>query len=311
MTGANGQLGRELKRIIKAKGNGHPDHTTADKNYYIFAGHDDLDITDEDAVAEYVAKNYINVIINCAAYTNVDKAENEGFMECLKVNTCGPIFLARAAKQNGCILIHISTDFVFDGKKNIPYIPEDKCRPISQYGKTKLAGEQGIVDSKCRYLIFRTSWLYSALSKNNFVYKIYDKIAHGTEKLNVVNDEIGNPTNARDLADFIYHIIEDNNSENRYLSKTGIYHFCNNGWIDRFVFARYIERCTKVDDYKIEYKRVFPIKGKENSIRPKYSVLDKNKTEDEFDWGIPDWDLSLEKAMEEIIENEAKQRRIS
>lgn len=300
VTGANGQLGKELQRIVGIYGNGHTDHTTADKNYYIFATHKDLDITNENDVKEFVSKNKINVIVNCAAYTNVDKAETDGRIDAIQVNAMAPLYLAKAAKQNGCVLIHISTDFVFDGKKNIPYLPDDDCFPKSQYGITKYNGETNIRTTGGRYLIFRTSWLYSALSKNNFVYKIYSKLKNSDEKLHVVNDEIGNPTNARDLAKFIYHIIEDNTAENRYLSKNGVYHFANKLWTDRFVFARFIEHCMTEWKNGID-ERVFPIKGKPDSIRPKYSALDVSDIKKEFDYEIPNSSDSLADAMDEII----------
>lgn len=306
VTGANGQLGKELQRIVEEKGNGIPDHTTADKNYYIFTGHKELDIANPEAVNDFISKHYINVIVNCAAYTNVNEAETDkGWNEAYRVNAIGTQNLSIAAKQNGCVLIHISTDFVFDGKKKDPYEPSDKANPLSNYGKSKLAGEEFLKQVGGRYLIFRVSWLYSALTKNNFVYKIYDKIVNGKERLNVVDDEVGCPTNARNLANFIYHIIEDNNAENRYLSKTGIYHFCDNGSTNRYIFARYIENLAKeYGKCPTAEKKVFPTKTKGNSIRPHYSVLDTKLTTDVFHWGMTDWDISVENTIIEIIEKE-------
>lgn len=306
VTGANGQLGKELQRIVKENGNGFADHTTADKNYYIFAGHDDLDITKSEAVKDYISKHYINVIVNCAAYTNVNEAETDkGREEAYRINAIGVQNLSVAAKQNGCVLIHISTDFVFDGEKRQPYKPTDKTNPLSNYGKSKLAGEEFLEKTGGRYLIFRVSWLYSALSKNNFVYKIYDKIVNGEERLNVVDDEVGCPTNARNLAEFIYHIIEDNNAWNRYLSKTGIYHFCDDKCADRYLFACYIEQSIKQQGRCIgDSKRIYCAKSNKNSIRPKNSLLDTKTTTEMFDWEMASGELSIENAIKEIIEKE-------
>lgn len=306
VTGANGQLGKELQRIVEKNGNGFADHTTADKNYYIFAGHDDLDITKSETVKDYISKHYINVIVNCAAYTNVNEAEtDEGWKEAYRINAIGAQNLSVAAKQNGCVLIHISTDFVFDGEKGQPYKPTDRTRPLSKYGKSKIAGEEFLEQIGGRYLVFRTSWLYSALSKNNFVYKIYDKIVNGEERLNVVDDEVGCPTNARNLANFIYHIIEDNNAENRYLSKTGIYHFCDNNCTDRYLFACYIEQAIKQQGRCIgDGKRIYRAKSSKDSIRPQNSILDTKTTIEMFDWEMASGELSIENAVKEIIEKE-------
>lgn len=306
VTGANGQLGKELQRIVEENGNGFADHTTADKNYYIFAGHDDLDITESEAVKDYISKHYINVIVNCAAYTNVNEAETgKGSEEAYRINAVGVQNLSIAAKQNGCVLIHISTDFVFDGKKRQPYKPTDKTNPLSNYGKSKLAGEELLEKIGGRYLIFRVSWLYSALSKNNFVYKIYAKIVNGKEKINVVDDEVGRPTNARNLAKFIYHIIEDNNAKNRYLSKTGIYHFCDDKYADRYLFASYIEQAIKQQGRYIgNSKRIYRAKSNKNSIRPQNSLLDTKTTTETFDWEMASGELSIKNAIKEIIEKE-------
>lgn len=306
VTGANGQLGKELQRIVEEKGNGFADHTTTDKNYYIFAGHDDLDITKSEMVNDYISKHYINVIVNCAAYTNVNEAQIN-ISPAYKSNLLGVGHLANAAKQNGCVLIHISTDFVFDGEKRQPYKPTDRINPLSNYGKSKFAGEEFLRQTGCRYLIFRTSWLYSALSKNNFVYKIYDKLINGEEKLNVVDDEVGCPTNARNLANFIYHIIEDNNAENRYLSKTGTYHFCDNNCTDRYLFARYIEQSIRQQGGCAgNSERICRSKSNKDSIRPRYSVLDTKTTTETFNWEMASGELSIENAVKEIIEKEKR-----
>lgn len=308
VTGANGQLGKELQRIVEENGNGFADHTTADKNYYIFAGHDDLDITKSEMVNDYISKHYINVIVNCAAYTNVNEAETDkGWNKAYRVNAVGPQNLSVAAKQNGCVLIHISTDFVFDGEKGQPYKPTDRTHSLSKYGKSKIAGEEFLEQIGGRYLVFRTSWLYSALSKNNFVYKIYDKIVNSEERLNVVDDEVGCPTNARNLAEFIYHIIEDNNAWNRYLSKTGIYHFCDNNCTDRYLFARYIEQSIRQQgECADNSERICRSKSNKDSIRPRYSVLDTKMTTETFDWEMASGELSIENAVKEIIEKEKR-----
>ena len=218
VTGANGQLGEEIRRAVEKIGNGKPDHYAGEPNYYIFTGHKELDITNEGEVTDFVKKNSINVIVNCAAYTNVDKAQTDR-EAAYNVNAIGPLNLALAAKGVGAVLIHISTDYVFGGKYDSPLPPISQMNqnfvPVEgekcYYGYSKMIGEHLIELSGCKYIIIRTSWVYSSHHKN-FVETMYAlRMAGRVAK--VVNDQIGSPTSAKDLADFIVHIIENNNSD--------------------------------------------------------------------------------------------------
>lgn len=291
VTGANGQLGKCIQDVVNEIGNGHPDHTSDEKNYYIFADHEMLDITNEEQVKEFITKNFINVVVNCAAYTNVDKAE-EDEIKALRVNASGPRYLATACASNGAVMIQISTDYVFNGKSKEEYTPTEMTCPINRYGSTKSIGEEMVANnSNGHYLIFRTSWLYSEYGKN-FVKTIYNKLDNG-ENLKVVDDQVGSPTYALDLAKFIVHIIEDNTSETRYLSKRGIWHFCNKGKTSWYEFAKKIEKhvykdtdLTHVEPCKTED---FPRPAK----RPKYSVMNCDSTEEDFDFKIENWENSL------------------
>ena len=286
VTGAGGQLGKEIRKVVDRIGNGHADHNSSEKNYYIFAGHEDLDITNEDAVAKYVKEHFINVIVNCAAYTNVDKAQTDRD-NAYDVNAKGPMNLAIAANLIGAVLIHISTDYVFGGKYDTPIPPmsqmDEGFIPVERddcfYGFSKLVGEDLIEHSGCKYLIFRTSWLYSPEGKN-FVKTMFNRGATNSMS-KVVMDQVGSPTSATDLAEFIVRIIERNNAENRYLSKQGIYNFCNGGVASWYDVARAV--------YEINFRNenlVSPCTSEEFETpvkRPNYSVLDFRKTSETFD----------------------------
>lgn len=316
VTGANGQLGKEIKKAVDAIGNGHPDHDSSEKNYYLFATRKDLDITDESAVKEFVHKRFINVIINCAAYTNVERAQRDRDAA-YNINALGPLNLALAAKEVGAVLIHISTDYVFShgtpAKKPLPpvsfsksaydeYLPVemDKC----YYGYSKLVGEDLIEQSGCKYLIFRTSWLYSS-NEGNFVSKMFGKSESNLES-NVVVDQVGSPTNAEDLAKFLVRIIEENNAENRYLSKTGIYNFCNAGVASWYDLANAVYLLEGFRD-----KLVCPCFSSDFDsavFRPSYSVLDFRKTKDTFNEIQKNWFGSLSYVIDEIKERRRKEK---
>ena len=310
VTGANGQLGEEIRRIVEDEiGNGKPDHYIGEKNYYIFTGHNELDITDEYATEKFIRDNFINVIVNCAAYTNVDKAQTDRDAA-YNVNAIGAMNLALAAKSVGAVLIHISTDYVFGGKYDTPipplsqdapeFIPVDREKNF--YGYSKLIGEHLIQTAGCKYIILRTAWVYSSHHKN-FVTTMHRLHKAGTHP-KVVNDQIGSPTAAFHLAKFIVHIIEDNDADNRYLSKQGIYNFAGNGtasWYDiaRQVFGKdadWVEPCGSSE---------FPTPVE----RPKYSVLDVSLTEETFDYGIPRWTSSLIKVLHDIHMEDEDYRR--
>lgn len=289
VTGANGQLGTEIRKYVKAYGNGIPDHTVYDRNYYIFAGREELDVCDKDAVMEYISKNHINVVINCAAYTAVDKAE-EDRVGASKLNVDAPSYLAEACKAVGAVLIHISTDYVFGGNSNKPYLPQDGKYPINFYGESKHSGEFEIYRSGCKYLIFRTSWLYSS-QPNNFVSKMWNKIIH-REPIKVVCDQIGSPTNAADLAEFLVNLCK----EPKNLLKKGIYHYANKGVASWYDLTMAIQEFLNAIDGEHVIDVVSPCNSSEfatKAKRPFYSVLDTSLTEQAFGIEIPYWRDSL------------------
>lgn len=319
VTGADGQLGREIKNRVEKIGNGRPDHFVGEPNYYIFAGRNELDITDENAVMKYTKDNHINVVVNCAAYTNVEKAQ-EDRDNAYNVNALGPMYLADAMNKCGGLLIHISTDYVFKSVgRSVPVPPvsigenvieyPDADRDECFYGYSKGIGEHLIQQVKgARYIIIRTSWLYSEYGKN-FVNTMAER-AIDRKVTKVVNDQTGSPTYAGDLADFILHIIENNNSDTRYLSKTGIYNFSNKGFATWYAFAKeiFIHLAGENETARI----LGPCDSKEfksNVVRPSYSVLDVKKTEDAFGYKIRYWHDALIDSAIDKIEKEIKKRR--
>lgn len=277
VTGANGQLGSELRKM---------GFTHLDEVY--FTDVEELDITDYTAIEHFVKEHEIDTIINCAAYTSVDKAEEVPELAA-KINTEAVANLAKVAAREDCLLIHVSTDYVFDGNGSVPYTEKDKPCPTSVYGRTKLAGEQAILKSGCFHIIIRTAWLYSTFG-NNFVKTIL-RLAGERPEIMVVADQIGTPTYAEDLARAIVAIM---GSEER-IEHEGIYHFSNEGVCSWYDFAREIVRlsgreCKVVPVTTAEY----PTKTQ----RPAYSVLDKTKIRDTFGIEVPEWKNALERMME-------------
>lgn len=276
VTGANGQLGSELRLVASAD--------------YIFTDIAELDITDVDAVAEFVERNRIDTIVNCAAYTNVELAEEEGDIA-ERVNTTAVAILAGIAKRYNARLIHISTDYVFGGEYFDAPIKEDKTpAPLGVYGRTKLLGERAIAESGCDYVILRTSWLYSAFGKN-FVKTIL-RLASKREELRVVSDQIGSPTYARDLAKVIAQICQSRDFEG------GIYHYSNRGEISWYDFARAIveiggAECKISPCTTAEYGAKAP--------RPAYSVLDTSKICNALGCEIPEWRDSLTECINKMM----------
>ena len=280
VTGANGQLGNEMRRL-----------GAVSPNNYIFTDVEQLDITNADAVM-YVAKNYsIDAIINCAAYTNVDKAETEADMAEL-INAVAVENLARAMKEVGGTLFHISTDYVFGHEGNTPRTEDMPLNPLGVYGSTKLHGEQAIAESGCKALIFRTSWLYSEFG-NNFL-KTMLRLTAERETLNVVFDQVGTPTYAGDLALAIFSIIE----AGVYPGNEGIYHFSNEGVCSWYDFAVEIANVAGNTSCRINpcHSSEFP----SPVTRPSYSVLDKTKIKNTFDIDIPYWKESMEYCIKRI-----------
>ena len=274
--GKGGQLASELE-FLKSK----------DQNW-TFSSIDQLDICDKDAVSRYFKNNLYDIVINCAAYTAVDKAEEE-IEACYNVNVIGVENLLEAIELNNARLIHISTDYVFDGQKSTPYNEKDSASPNGVYGKSKLAGEKVINDSKVKSIIIRTSWLYSNYG-HNFV-KTMLKIGKESENIGVVADQFGSPTFAHDLAKTIIKIVEDK----KYTWSIGdVFHYSNEGSCTWHEFASEIFKFSKMD-VKVNTLTTdeFPTKA----VRPKYSLLDKSKIKDVFGIDVPHWKNSLKKML--------------
>lgn len=280
ITGANGQLGNEMRNVSRLS-----------DDRYIFTDIAELDITNIEAIRKMVTLEDVDVIVNCAAYTNVDKAEDDTELADL-INNKAVANLATIAKEADAQLIHISTDYVFGGNRhNTPITENAVTNPLGVYGETKLRGEEAILTIGCKYLTFRTAWLYSAYG-NNFV-KTMRRLTNERDTLNVVFDQVGSPTYAADLASIIYNVIE-----NRLFSEhQGIYHFSNEGAISWYDFAQAIcelsgNHCNILPCHSNE----FPSKV----TRPSYSVLDKTKVKNDFNITIPYWKDSLIKCIHQL-----------
>lgn len=281
VTGANGQLGKCIRDKVKS--------LKETENTYIYSdvvGNDDadteyLDIVDEEEVKKFVKNSHINIIINCAAYTNVDKAEND-YEDAEALNAIAPRNLAEAALSVGAKLIHVSTDYVFNGQGFMPYTEDRMTLPTSVYGVTKKMGEEFIQQSGCKYLIFRTAWLYSEYG-NNFV-KTMLRLFNEKDEINVVNDQIGTPTYAGNLAELIVKICECmtplEGKETIPLLENGIYHFTDEGVASWYDFAWQIYE--HAEKYGVKVNGVTTKEYGSKTKRPYYSVLDKTKLKTDF-----------------------------
>lgn len=289
VTGANGQLGSEM-RLVAAES----------KDRYIFTDVVELpgvetvklDITDLEAVRTIVKENDVKAIVNCAAYTNVDKAEEDQEF-CALLNARAPENLAVAMKEVDGLLVHVSTDYVFGGDPyNTPCREDQKGTPTGVYGLTKLQGEQAIEASGCHHVIIRTAWLYSEFGKN-FV-KTMLMLTSTKPQLSVVFDQTGTPTYALDLAEAIYDIVENR----KYEGNDGVYHFSNEGVCSWFDFTKMIAEYAGNTACEIKpcHSDEFPSKVK----RPAYSVLDKTKIKNTFGISIPYWTDSLKKCIKNL-----------
>lgn len=283
VTGANGQLGNEMQIVSRF---------STDRFFFtdVCEGYEKLDITDLTAVKEYVSKNQILAIINCAAWTNVDGAEDPEKYDLVEtLNATAPENLAKAMKEVGGLLIHISTDYVF-GKEpyNVPCKEDQQGTPTGVYGLTKLHGEQKIIASGCDYVIIRTAWLYSEFGKN--FCKTMLALTASKPQLKVVFDQVGTPTYALDLAEAIMVILK--------APKTGIYHFSNEGVCSWYDFTKMIQEYSGQTACDVQpcHSAEFP----SPVIRPAYSVLDKTKIKQTFGLSIPYWTDSLKKCLESI-----------
>ena len=295
VTGANGQLGREM-RLVSQETDWHclfTDVVEAEGVETIL-----LDITDLEAIRQVVKERKIESIVNCAAYTNVDKAESDEAF-CRKLNADAPRNLALAMKEVGGLLIHISTDYVFGGDPyNTPCQEDQKGTPTGIYGKTKLEGEQNILATGCDYVILRTAWLYSEFGKN-FVKTMLNLTATKSQ-LKVVFDQAGTPTYAYDLALGIRAVLDDYAKERPQVgySKNGIYHFSNEGVCSWYDFTKVIAALSGHTDCDIQpcHSNEFP----SPVTRPAYSVLDKTKIKAAFGIRIPYWMDSLKNCIDNL-----------
>lgn len=278
VTGANGQLGNEMQVLARE----NLQHT------YFFTDVQELDICDEQAVYAYVSEHKIDIIVNCAAYTAVDKTEDNVEL-CDKLNNIAPGYLARAAQANGAAMIQVSTDYVFDGTAHIPYTEEEPTCPASVYGSTKLAGEQNVMDHCEKAMVIRTAWLYSIYG-NNFV-KTMIRLGQERDSLGVIFDQIGTPTYANDLAQAIFAAI------NKGVVR-GIYHFSDEGVCSWYDFTIAIHRLAGIASCKVKplHTADYPAKAP----RPHYSVLDKTKIKDTFGIEIPHWEESLKRCINQL-----------
>lgn len=278
ITGANGQLGNCMRNVAKDS-----------NDNYIFTDVAELDITDAEAVTKAVKDNDIKVIVNCAAYTNVEKAETDrDFAELLNAKAVRN--LADAVKANDGTLIHVSTDYVFGGSLgNTPRNEEEPANPTGVYGETKLHGERQIAESGVKALVIRTAWLYSEYGKN-FV-KTMLSLTSSKPELKVVFDQVGTPTYAQDLADTIFGIIENR----RFDGNEGVYHYSNEGVCSWYDFTKMIAEIAGNTGCDIQpcHSDEFP----STVTRPSYSVLDKTKIKDTFGIRVPYWTDSLKKCI--------------
>ena len=281
VTGANGQLGNEMRIVAK---------NSADN--YIFTDVAELDITNAEAVEKMVMDNDVKVIVNCAAYTNVDKAEDDSeFAEILNAKAAEN--LAVAMKKNDGLLVHVSTDYVFGGtKNNTPCKEDEPANPTGVYGVTKLHGEQAIIASGCRHIIIRTAWLYSEFGKNFL--KTMLNLTATKPQLKVVFDQVGTPTYAYDLALAIFDIVENR----KYEGNDGVYHYSNEGVCSWFDFTKMIAEYAGNTQCDIQpcHSDEFPSKV----VRPSYSVLDKTKIKATFSTVVPYWTDSLKVCMNNL-----------
>jgi len=278
ITGCNGQLGNEMQLLEK------------DNSQHVFFNTDvaELDITNQLAIEQFVAENQIDGVVNCAAYTAVDKAEDNKEL-CTTLNTVAPAYLAAAVEKRGGWMVHVSTDYVFDGTKHTPYVETDTPCPNSVYGSTKLAGELGVSKFCKRSMIIRTAWLYSTFG-NNFV-KTMIRLGHEKPELGVIFDQIGTPTYARDLAVCIMTAINKG-------VVPGVYHFSNEGVISWYDFTKAIHRMAGVTSCHVRplHTSEYPTPA----ARPHYSVLDKTKIKQTYGIEVPYWEESLKDCIEKL-----------
>lgn len=282
VTGCRGQLGSELQKLASAY-----DETCV----FHFTDVDELDITDRQAVYDYIEAHSISIVVNCAAFTAVDRAESEPEL-CDLLNNVAPGYLAEAVESVGGTMIQVSTDYVFDGCGHRPYLEDDPTRPQTVYGRTKLEGEEAVIRTCAGSMVVRTAWLYSTFG-NNFV-KTMLRLGKERETLGVVFDQVGSPTYARDLAAFILTAIDKG-------IVPGVYHYTNEGVCSWYDFTRAIHRIAGIEEKNC---KVSPIHTEDYPVpapRPHYSVLDKQKVKDTYGIDIPWWEDSLKDCLKELL----------
>lgn len=281
VTGANGQLGNSIRLLAKH----YPQYN------FLFTDVDTLDITDPQAVGKVIKDNQVDYVLNCAAYTAVDKAEDDEEL-CRRLNSYAVGLLGKAAHEAGAKMIHVSTDYVFSGTSCLPYKETDETRPVSAYGRTKLAGEQILQEVCPEAVIIRTAWLYSEFG-SNFV-KTVLRLGKERDELRFVFDQIGTPTYAGDLAAAVMAVVA---ADEKGAFVPGIYHYSNEGVCSWYDFTIKILEIAGIGS------RVFPIETKEyptKAVRPPYSVLNKSKIKETYGIAIPHWEASLRVCLENL-----------
>lgn len=279
VTGCKGQLGNEIQLLA-------PKY--AETCHFFFTDKEELDITNRKAVYAFIEQNHISIVINCAAFTAVDKAEDNAEL-CDLLNHVAPGYLAEAVASVGGSMIQVSTDYVFDGTGCTPYKEDDATNPQTVYGRTKLAGEESVIRSCAGSMVIRTAWLYSIFG-NNFV-KTMIRLGKERDALGVVFDQIGSPTYARDLARSIMQIVDKG-------IIPGVYHFTNEGVCSWYDFTRAIHRLEGIDSCKVSpiHTEDYPVPAQ----RPHYSVLDKSKIKETFGIDIRWWEDALKECIKEL-----------
>ena len=279
VTGCKGQLGNEIQLLA-------PKY--AETCHFFFTDKEELDITNRKAVYAFIEQNHISIVINCAAFTAVDKAEDNAEL-CDLLNHVAPGYLAEAVASVGGSMIQVSTDYVFDGTGCTPYKEDDATNPQTVYGRTKLAGEESVIRSCAGSMVIRTAWLYSTFG-NNFV-KPMIRLGKERDALGVVFDQIGSPTYARDLARSIMQIVDKG-------IIPGVYHFTNEGVCSWYDFTRAIHRLEGIDSCKVSpiHTEDYPVPAQ----RPHYSVLDKSKIKETFGIDIRWWEDALKECIKEL-----------
>lgn len=282
VTGCRGQLGSELQKLAPAY-----DETCV----FHFTDVDELDITDRQAVYDYIEAHSISIVVNCAAFTAVDKAESEPEL-CDLLNNVAPGYLAEAVESVGGTMIQVSTDYVFDGCGHRPYLEDDPTSPQTVYGRTKLEGEEAVIRSCAGSMVVRTAWLYSTFG-NNFV-KTMLRLGKERDALGVVFDQVGSPTYARDLAAFILTAIDRG-------IVPGVYHYTNEGVCSWYDFTRAIHRLAGIEEKNCKVRPIHTDEYPVPAPRPHYSVLDKQKVKNTYGIDIPWWEDSLKDCLKELL----------